>query len=203
MERRSFVIGGLAICLAPLSGRAEAPPDLVARLRQGGFNLYFRHSLTKRANQPDDDLTSCAEQRNLTEDGVALAREIGQHIRALRLPIGEVLASPYCRCVDTARWAFDRVAVADWLESNGDPRSASEQQRLQRLKTALTSRPPAGLNAVFVAHGFNLIGLSRLHDWPSLPIAEGEAAIFEPTGVAIPPVLARVKGTEWRNFAAT
>lgn len=203
MERRSFVIGGLAVCLAPLSVRAEAPPDLVARLRQGGFNLYFRHSLTNRANQPDDDLTSCVQQRNLTEDGVALAREIGQRIRALRLPIGEVLASPYCRCVDTARWAFDRVTVTDWLESNGDPRSASEQQRLQRLKTALTSRPPAGLNAVFVAHGFNLIGMSRLHGWPSLPIAEGEAAIFEPDGAAIPRVLARVKGTEWRNFAST
>jgi phosphohistidine phosphatase SixA len=203
MNRRELVLIGLVAGLAPVALRAAVPADLVARLRRGGHNIYFRHSLTMRANQPDDDLTSCAQQRNLTEAGVALAREIGRRIRELRLPIGEVLASPYCRCADTARWAFGRVTVADWLESPDRAETAPEKQRVLRLKSALATPPAAGTNAVFVAHGNNLNALTRLHDWPALPIEEGEAVAFAPDGASIPPVVARIRGIEWRNLAAS
>lgn len=202
MRRRRFLLIALTGLLAPTSLRAQGPGKAIDRLRTGGLNIYFRHSLTVRANQPDDDLTSCAGQRNLTEAGVALARDIGRQIRGLRVPIGEVLASPYCRCVDTARWAFGRVAVADWLETNGDPRDEPERRRLAALKDKLAARPPVGSNRVLVAHGNNLNGLTRLYDWPRLPIEEAEAVVFEPATAAVPPTVARIRGTEWRNLAA-
>ena len=43
----------------------------------------------------------CATQRNLTDAGRAEARAIGAAIRALRIPVGDVLASPYCRTMET------------------------------------------------------------------------------------------------------
>lgn len=202
MQRRSVLLLSLAAAFAPRASAAQGRGDLATRLRAGGHNIYFRHSLTLRADQPDDDVTSCAKQRNLTEAGVALAREIGQRIHALHVPVGAVLSSPYCRCVDTARWAFDRVAVADWLETDGDADGAPERARLLRLKAALAAPPVAGSNAVFVAHGNNLAGLARLHRWPPLPIEEAEAVILRPDGTSIPELVARLKGTEWRGVEA-
>jgi phosphohistidine phosphatase SixA len=42
-------------------------------------------------------------QRNLTDKGRAEAREIGAHVKRLGIPVDEVLASPFCRTVETAR----------------------------------------------------------------------------------------------------
>jgi len=185
--------GGVFVCRA----RAQLAPGLRERLRQGGFNMYFRHSLTVRAGQPDDDLSSCERQRNLTDAGRQVASEIGTAIRAHGILVGRVLSSPFCRCVDTARLAFRSATVVDWLETNGDASSADEQRRLRALAAALAAQPGRGVNDVFVAHGNNLIGLARLLGWPSLPIAEAEAVVFEPDGGATPRVVARLKASDW------
>jgi phosphohistidine phosphatase SixA len=47
-----------------------------------------------------------ARQRNLTDGGRADARAIGAAIRSLGIPIGEVLASPFCRTRETAELIF-------------------------------------------------------------------------------------------------
>lgn len=196
MRRRDFLLTGL-IGAMPWRAAGAAQGPLLEQLRAGGLNIYFRHSLTERAGQPDDDLTSCATQRNLTEAGVALAREIGRRIRLLRVPVGTVLSSPYCRCVDTARWAFERVTVADWLETDGNPQGTAERRRLQRLAMALSGAPAHRANDIFVAHGNNLAGLALLHRWPALPIDEAEAVIVRPNGSAVPEIVARVRGLDW------
>ena len=38
---------------------------------------------------------------------------IGSEFKALNIPVGNVIASPFCRCMDTARIAFGRVTAAD------------------------------------------------------------------------------------------
>jgi phosphohistidine phosphatase SixA len=170
--------------------------SLVEMLRAGGLNIFFRHSLTMRQGQPDDDLTSCERQRNLTEAGRQLANRIGAAFRALALPVGAVRASPYCRCVDTARLAFGRVEMAPWLETDGDDSGAPERARLVRLRDALAQSPARGVNDVFVAHGNNLAGLAKLHGYPALAIEEAEAVIFRP-GTSPALVLARRTGAQW------
>jgi broad specificity phosphatase PhoE len=200
MHRRTLLLS-LVAGLAVRDGGAQPVPGLRDRLRRGGFNIFFRHSLTIRAGQPDDDLTSCERQRNLTEAGRAVARDIGQAVRGHSIPIGRVLASPYCRCVDTARLAFGAATVVEWLETNGDDATADEQRRLRLLAAALAASPAAGVNAAFVAHGNNLVGLARRHGWPALPIDEAEAVVFEPAGGALPRVAARLKADAWAALA--
>src|SRR5215813_731007 len=73
-----------------------AGPALLAALRGGGYVLFFRHAATD-FGQNDDRMTGyedCATQRNLIDKGRADARAIGADIRALGIPIGDVLASP-------------------------------------------------------------------------------------------------------------
>lgn len=195
-SRRSVLIGLGLVAGWPWTTGAKQP-DLVDMLRAGGFNIFFRHSLTMRLGQPDDDLTSCVSQRNLTEAGRQLASRIGAAFRTHAIPVGAVRASPYCRCVDTAQLAFGRVEVVPWLETDGDDSGDPERARLVRLRDALAA-PPArgGVNDVFVAHGNNLAGLEKLHGYPPLPIAEAESVVFRP-GSAPAAVVARRTGAQW------
>ena len=97
----------LAVLLFASAAWGQPPADLVRQLREGGYVLYMRHASTD-FSQNDSRMKSyedCASQRNLTEKGRQEAREIGGHVKRLRIPIGEVLASPFCRTMETARLA--------------------------------------------------------------------------------------------------
>src|SRR5690242_21959049 len=90
-----------------------AGPALRAALLRGGYVLYFRHASTD-FGQNDDQMSGfedCARQRNLTEPGRGEARAIGTAIRRLGVPIGDVLASPFCRTRETAELVFGRASV--------------------------------------------------------------------------------------------
>ena len=75
----------------------------------------------------------CAHQRNLTDGGRADARAIGAAIRSLGIPIGEVLASPFCRTRETAELIFGRATVSPAVR--GGPAYA-EAGRYDELKAA-------------------------------------------------------------------
>ncbi len=153
--------------------------DLVAALREGGYVIYFRHAATG-FSQPDTDrqnLSDCATQRNLSDAGRDDARAIGEGVRALGIPIGDVLSSEYCRTRETAELAFGRVTLTPDLTSRAsttDPVARAE--RIEALRRLLATPPAPGTNTVLVGHMFNLA------DATGVAIAEGEAAIFLPLG---------------------
>src|SRR3546814_18554503 len=99
-----------------------------------------------------------ATQRNLSVAGAANSVQTGDYSRRLRIPIGDVLSSPMCRCSETARLAFGRVQaipslMGNWAETN---RSMDDAGRdlVQLVKTNVQ----AGTNTVLVAHFSNEIG---------------------------------------------
>ncbi len=123
-----LLVLSLAVADAPC-GRRRAPnaphagATLLSALRAGGYVLYFRHTATD-FGQNDEKMTGfedCANQRNLTDAGRADARAIGAAIRSLGIPIGDVLASPFCRTRETAELIFGRFTVA--------PRCAADPRR--------------------------------------------------------------------------
>lgn len=150
----------------------HAPPefyDLVAALRRGGYVIFMRHGRTAigETDTPGVDFADCAAQRNLSPGGVLASREMGEALVALRIPIGRVAASPYCRTMATAREAFGRVhADADLLAS---PDIAAQAGRKLLEKLALP--PEAGTNTFLVGHVFNAL--------PALGVMleEGESAV--------------------------
>ena len=130
------------------SAAAQPAPALLADLRQGGYVLFLRHTSTD-FSQDDSRMKSfedCATQRNLTDKGRAEARALGEHIRRLKIPIGEVLASPFCRTMETARLAFGKARATN--EVRGGPLSADDPKRYQPLRKLLGTRPLAGSNTV-------------------------------------------------------
>src|ERR687898_1369716 len=123
----------------------SGPAPLVDGLRRGGYVLAFRHAVTDFSMADSTrDLSDCSRQRNLTAEGRRQARSIGREFRRLGIPVGRVLASPFCRTRETATLAFGRAVPSRALLSAEffDDERAGERQPA-RLRQLLAS-PPRG-----------------------------------------------------------
>ena len=198
----------LVLCALPLVGafaqarnaeplRKVSAAELLQELRKGGYILYFRHTATDFSNG-DDAMTSfedCASQRNLTEAGHAQARAIGEAIRALAIPVGEVIASPHCRTVETGMLIFGRAQKHN--DVRGGPGTASSPDRYAGLRELLSASSPAGTNLAISSHG------NPFHAVAGAPyLAEGEAAIVRPLGKDFE-VAARIRSEGWSALQPT
>ena len=209
--RRRFAsaLGALLVLAAcgiadPANGQATdgarstpplAGPALLAALRHGGYVIYFRHASTD-FGQNDDSMTGyedCARQRNLTDAGRAEARAIGAAIRALGIPIGRVLASPFCRTRETAELIFGRATVSNTVR--GGPAQA-DGDRYAELKTLLATPVSGGVDLAIVSHGnpFHAVAATAY-------LAEGEAAVVAPRGNDRFEVVGRVPRDRWDELA--
>ena len=154
----------------------QSPAEIVAGLQKGGYIVYFRHTATdfSKNDQNMKDFDDCANQRNLTDDGRAQARKVGEAWKRLTIPVGRVLASPFCRTREVAQLMFGRYDRA--LDVRGGPSSAGDSIRYRPLATLLQTPPARGTNDVISSHGNPF---RALH--PDLAyLSEGEAAIIEP-----------------------
>jgi phosphohistidine phosphatase SixA len=191
---------GLVVLSAPA---AEPPPGtlsgpaLLAALRAGGLILYFRHASTD-FGQNDEQMTdyeNCASQRNLTERGRSEAKAIGEAIKRLAIPVGEVLASPFCRTMETAQLIFGRAAASAAVR--GGPAQPESTERYAALRKLLSTAPPAGVNLVIVSHGNPFVAVVG----PPY-LAEGEAAVIRPLAGSGFAVIGRIPKDGWTALAA-
>ena len=176
--------------------------DLVQALREGGFNIYFRHAATDWSQSDRvgarDDWLSCdsSRMRQLSAEGRQTSIDIGNAMRALELPIGKVMASPYCRTVETAQLMqlgaveattdVMNLRVASYFGGRGAIISTAQMR--------LSTRPAEGTNAVIVAHG-NVAQAAT----PVYP-GEGEAVIFRPDGNGGFQYIARIAPRDWSRI---
>ena len=194
---RALVAVALAALAALASAQAPAPLEgkaLLSTLRAGGVTLYFRHVATDFGQNDERYVDGdCSTQRNLTDAGRADARRIGAEIKRLRIPIGEVRASPFCRTVETATLIFGRAERAP--EARGGP-AVAEAERYADLKKLLATPPAKGTVRVIASHGNPFRAVTTA---PYL--AEGEMAVIEPQGNGKFRIVARVTKTGWAALA--
>ncbi|MDH4093737.1 MAG: histidine phosphatase family protein [Betaproteobacteria bacterium] len=160
----------LALVLSP----ARADEALWPALRGGGHVLLIRHAQTDPGvgDPPGFRLEECATQRNLSAEGRAQARALGAVLRARQVPLGEVLSSPWCRCVETAELAFGRAQTWDALSNlHGRPQNAAEQVRAMRPRIAAHRGAD---NLVLVSHGSTAGALTG--EYPAM----GEVLVLKP-----------------------
>ena len=171
---------------APAASAALAGAPLLAALRRGGYVIYFRHTATDFSRN-DAAMTSyadCERQRPLTEQGRQDARHIGRAIRELELPIGERLASPFCRTLEHGRLMLGEVTTRLEIRESQDDYAG--------LKRLLAAPVAAGSNRWIVGHGTPFRSVAGP---PHL--AEGEAAVIRPGSNAWA-VVARLRVADWQ-----
>jgi hypothetical protein len=176
----------------PLAGRA-----LVDALRGGGYVLYLRHTATD-FGENDAAMTTfedCSKQRNLTDAGRAEARAIGAALRELKIPIGAVLASPYCRTLETGRLVFGRATPSNGMR--GGPMQADSPERYAELRAVLSTPFPERTNKAISSHGNPFFGVAG----PPY-LAEGEIAVVKPEGAGRFTIVARVPVRGFPELAA-
>jgi len=151
----------------------EALWNLVAA---GGQVLLIRHAETTpgAGDPPGFKLGDCATQRNLSEAGRAQARRLGEEFRRRGVPVGEVLASPWCRCIETAKLAFGGARPWEPL-SNLFGRQGTTEKQLRALKPRIAAHRGKD-NLVLVSHGSTALALTGEH--PGM----GEVLVLAPAG---------------------
>ena len=193
------------VALIPLAASSPLLDDaaLVAALRGGGYNVYFRHVATdwSQSDRVDrrDDWLDCdpARMRQLSAAGRDDARGIGEAMRKLEIPVGEVLASPYCRTMETARLmdVGEVQASTDVMNLRSASYFGGRAAIVASAQRLLSTPPAPGTNRVIVAHG----NVAR-EATPVYP-GEGEGVVFEPDGNGGFRLVGRLTPAAWRRVA--
>src|SRR5690606_24864922 len=150
-----------------------------ALLRGGGHVVLLRHAGTTGTSEPANfDIEKCATQRNLSERGKQQARKIGALFAARAAPIERVLSSRYCRCLDTARMAFE--AEPEPLAALDPPAADDAERTAQMAEITQQVRDFSGSdNLVMVTH------LEDIQALTGVSPREGEAVIVAPDGESL------------------
>ncbi|MGG5890306.1 histidine phosphatase family protein [Falsiroseomonas sp. HC035] len=160
-----------AILLLGLAAPARAEPAWDV-LREGGIVL-FRHALAPGGGDPPGmRLGDCATQRNLSPEGRAQAARIGQAFRERGIVVGAVLASGWCRALETADLAFPgRAAREPDFDSFFADRTAGPAQTEAARRRLLAWSGPG---ALFVStHQVNITALTGIFP------ASGEGIVLD------------------------
>ncbi len=188
---------------AQLSDEFEGK-DLVNALREGGYNIYFRHAATDWSQEDQvykkDDWISCdsSRMRQLSDAGRRTAESIGNAIRALKIPVGRIFASPYCRTVETVRYMQlgSVETTTDIMNMRVAEYFGGESAIAERTRQRLSIPPQPGTNTVLVAHGNVLVTATDVYP------QEAEAIVFRPQGSGQYTYVARISPRQWERLAA-
>ena len=156
----------LALLLA-LPGLARANEPLWDLLKGGGQVILIRHAITTPGvgDPAGMRLDDCSTQRNLTDEGRRDARRLGEAFRARAIPIDRVLSSPWCRCLETARLAFNTAEAWPPL-GNLFGRSGQSADQVSRMR-ALVGERRSGPSLVMVSHGSTIHALTGISPDPA------------------------------------
>ena len=122
--------------------------------RKGDNVILIRHALAPGGGDPDGfNINDCKTQRNLNEVGINQSKKIGKIFRDNKIPIDIVLSSEWCRCKDTAFYAFGRFKEFSALNSTfSNPYIKNETRQIKEIKKYLKNWDGKGKNLILVTH---------------------------------------------------
>lgn len=184
-------------------GQSLSGKDLVTALHRGGYVILMRHASSPRT-PPDPahaDARNVQHERQLDDQGRASARAMGEALRRLRIPIGQVLSSPTYRALETIRLA--QLGQADTDTHLGDAGQSmqveSSGERATWLREKVAQRPAADTNTIIVTHFPNI---HEAFAGDAAGLGDGEALVIHPEGHGAATFITRVKIEEWPQLAA-
>lgn len=195
----------LIVLLAGFSRHAAADtPELIAALKQGGYVLVFRHTATDDGQKDVypfkfDDMSA---QRQLSEKGRDMARQIGAAVKELAIPIGDVYASRLNRAIEAGKLISGReVKPVDALTDSShasasgmaNPTGANAKAG-QAVRQLVDAPPKAGTNTFLVTHKTNVADAFGKEAGDA---QEGEAFVYKASTSGPATFAGRIKPAAW------
>lgn len=183
----------------PAQAQSLSGPALTHALQSGGYVIVLRHASSpqtppaKDAAEPDNT----RDERQLDTAGKAAAESMGEALRRLQIPIGEVFSSPAYRALETVKYAqLGTAKPVPELGDHGMSMSTSFDEQAKWLQEQVTHVPPHG-NTFLITHAPNLTAAFP-HD--ATEVKDGEALVFHPDGKGSGPLVARIPMDGWQRL---
>ena len=143
-----FFIGVLNI-----NNSAFSEDKILKSLKEGKKLIFIRHAIAPGNGDPNNfDINDCSTQRNLDENGIEESKKIGLFFKNNKIKIDKVLSSQWCRCKDTAKYAFKNFETFDALNSFYDEKFAeNETKQIKDLKNYIKNWN-SDKNLVLITH---------------------------------------------------
>jgi hypothetical protein len=201
VSRALLAVATLAAGLAhaqPAAGVKLDSRALLAELQRGGLVVFFRHTKTLPEHAHEArmraagslDVAKCETQRNLSEAGILEAKRQAELVGDLRIPVGKVYSSRYCRAYQHAAHFTPGYELSDPVTPVRDPAKAAA------LRGMLNAPPAPGTNTFIFAHGGILW---QATDYDSV---ESETFVFRPVPGGRAELVAAIRMEEWDDLAA-
>ncbi len=128
--------------------------NYIKELEEGEKIIFIRHALAPGSGDPPKfKIKDCKTQRNLSQTGIDQSKRIGKFFKVKNISIDKVLSSQWCRCKDTARYAFGMYKEFSPLNSTFQSKfSKNEPRQLKELNKYISKWNGKGKNLVLVTH---------------------------------------------------
>ena len=122
--------------------------------QEGNKIILIRHSLAPGGGDPTGfKINDCKTQRNLNRTGINQSKKIGKLFKKYKVPVDQVLTSQWCRCIDTAKYAFGNYKEFTALNSTfQSPYNKNEGKQLKDLYSFVKKWNGKGKNLVLITH---------------------------------------------------
>ena len=151
---KNQIISLLIIIFSLISFYSHSSEQNWKPAQDGGKIILIRHAKAPGGGDPEGfKIKDCKTQRNLDEFGINQSKKIGKLFKEKKIKIDQVLSSQWCRCKDTAKYAFGNFKEFSALNSTyTPPYDQNEKQQIKDLKNYVNKWKGKGGNLVFVTH---------------------------------------------------
>ena len=151
MFKRIIII--FFIGILNINNSAFSDDKILKSLKEGKKLVFIRHAIAPGNGDPNNfDINDCSTQRNLDENGIEESKKIGLFFKNNKIKIDKVLSSQWCRCKDTAKYAFKNFETFDALNSFYDEKFAeNETKQIKNLKNYIKNWN-SDKNLVLITH---------------------------------------------------
>ena len=151
MKKLNYII--IIIISFIFSNKVFSNSEILKSLDEGGKIIFIRHAIAPGGGDPENfSINDCSTQRNLSIDGINQSKLIGKFFIKNKIKIDKVLSSEWCRCKDTAKYAFNEYNTFSALNSFYSSKFAkNEKRQIQELKNYIKSWE-SKKNLILVTH---------------------------------------------------
>ena len=144
----------IILFLSLLTSQLNASDQPWNLAREGNKIVLIRHSLAPGGGDPPGfKINDCKTQRNLNLTGIKQSKKIGKLFKKYKVPIDQVLSSQWCRCKDTAKYAFGNYKEFTALNSTfQSPYNKNEGKQLKELFNFVKKWDGKGKNLILITH---------------------------------------------------